>query len=51
MPVKIIAVPEAEFNQWVISKGGKLPDIPAIDANEKAGGKISSANAPKPKNI
>lgn len=29
MPIKIVAVKEAEFNEWVLSKGGKVPG-PAI---------------------
>lgn len=30
MPIKVVALPEAEFNAWVVSKGGKIPGA-AID--------------------
>ena len=31
MPVKVVAVSEAEFQKWVESKGGKMPSATAID--------------------
>lgn len=27
MPIKIVAVSESEFNEWVLSKGGKVPGV------------------------
>ena len=31
MPIKVIAVSDAEFQAWVEKKGGKMPAAPAID--------------------
>ena len=31
MPIKVIAVSDADFQKWVESKGGKMPAAPAID--------------------
>jgi cytochrome c oxidase subunit 2 len=45
MPIAVEAVPEAQFNQWVKSKGGKLP---GEDAAAEAAAPAAAANAAAP---
>lgn len=47
MPIAVEAVPEEQFNQWVKSKGGKLPgDEAAADAAAPAANAAAPAVAP-----
>lgn len=45
MPIAVEAVPEAQFNRWVKSKGGKLP---GEDAAAEAAAPAAAANAAAP---
>lgn len=50
MPIKVIGVTEEEFNKWVVSKGGSVPNAEAIDATEAtpSKGKADAATIPAP---
>jgi cytochrome c oxidase subunit 2 len=46
MPIAVEAVPEAQFNQWVKSKGGKLPGEEAAASAAAAPAASAAASAP-----
>jgi len=46
MPVKVIGVTEEEFNAWVISKGGKMPELASPEAATPSSTPATTTPAP-----